>query len=187
MKALLVPFLCLVMSAPSLAQSSDHSSENEPATRDDIILYLRTVHSHDMIKKTMEAMLKPMDQMYRDQGVRDSKKPPSTAGNRYEKTMDDLMTHMPFDEMTQAMIPVYQKHFTRGDIKSLITFYSSPTGQKVLEEMPAITAESMQAMMPIMRAYLDKSRDQVQQEVKDEGKDSEKNSPPANQDTPVQQ
>lgn len=36
--------------------------------------------------------------------------------------------------MTEAMVTVYQKHFTKSDVEALIGFYSSPTGQKMLRE-----------------------------------------------------
>jgi uncharacterized protein len=178
-KLFLMAVLCVGLSAPVLAQAGD----NEPASRDDIILYLRTVHSHDMMQKTMQAMMKPMDQMFRDQFAKDGKKVPSGAEKQYNKMMDGFLKGMPIDEMTQAMIPIYQKHFNKADVSNLIAFYSSPTGQKVLDEMPAITGESMQAMMPIMRNYLDQSKDLLQQQVKE----LEKESPPAAQDAPVRQ
>jgi hypothetical protein len=79
--------------------------------------------------------------------------------------MDDMLSTMPFGEMMQAMVPVYQKHFTHGDIDSLIAFYSAPIGQKILREMPAITSEAMQSMMPIMRRQMDAVMQRVQQEM----------------------
>jgi hypothetical protein len=72
---------------------------------------------------------------------------------------------MPFDDMMQAMVPVYQKHFTKGDINAVIAFYSSPTGQKMLREMPAIMGESMQTIMPLMRKYTETMTARIQQEV----------------------
>jgi hypothetical protein len=178
MRVLAIAVLVLLWGAPVGAQAGD----NEAASRDDILLYLRAVHSHDMMEKTMQAMLKPMDQAFRDQFAKDGKKVPAGAEKQYNKMTEELLKNMPIDEMTQAMIPVYEKHFTKGDVQNLIAFYSSPTGQKVLEEMPAITGETMQAMMPIMRRYVEKSQDRVQQQVKE----LEKESGPANQDTPVQ-
>ncbi len=90
------------------------------------------------------------------------------------KMMDDMMKDMPFDEMMQAMVPSYQKHLTKGDVDSLVAFYSSPTGQKVLRELPAIMGEAMEAMMPIMRRQMDTMNQRVQQEVADMIKNSQK-------------
>jgi hypothetical protein len=161
MKVFVIAILCVTFAAPAWAQAAD----NAPATKDDVELYLRTMHTHDMIQRTMEAMLKPMHQMFKDQLANGDGAVPVDAERQFNKTMDELMKGMPFDEMMQAMIPVYQKHFTKGDLAALNAFYSSPTGQKVLEELPAITGESMQAMMPIMNKYLDNSKHRMQEEI----------------------
>jgi hypothetical protein len=89
-----------------------------------------------------------------------------------KKMMDDLFKNMPIDEITQAMIPAYQKHFTKGDIEAMNAFYSSPVGQKVLEELPAVMQEGMQAAMPIMSAYITESKGRMGQEIKEMEKDS---------------
>jgi len=167
----------LVFSTLSLAQNAD----TDPATKDQVELYLRTMHSHDMMQRMMDAMLKPMHQMLHDQFKKDGKQLPANFESRFNKMMDDLVKAMPMDEMTQAMVPAYQKHFTNGDINNLITFYSSPTGQKVLEEMPEITSEGIQAMMPIMRKYVSEWQERMQKEVKD----MEKTAPTADQDSPA--
>ena len=83
----------------------------------------------------------------------------------HTQSVDDMMKDMPFDEMMQAMVPTYQKHFTKGDLDALVVFYTSPTGQKLLREMPAITAESMTAIMPIMRQHMDAMSRRLQQET----------------------
>jgi hypothetical protein len=169
MRVFLMATLCLALSAPALAQTSD----TDPPTRDEVEIYLQTMHSHDMMQKTMEAMLKPMHQMFRDQFAKDGKALPPGAERRANKIVDEMMKGMPLDEMTQALVPVYQKHFTKGDLEKLIAFYSSPIGQKVLTEMPAITGESMEAIMPGMQKYIAESQSRMQQEVKE----LEKNAP----------
>jgi hypothetical protein len=93
------------------------------------------------------------------------------------------MKDFPWDEMLQAMVPVYQKHFTKGDIDSLVAFYSGPTGQKVLRELPAITTESMQKMMPIMQQKMEAMQQRMLQQVAEMIQNSEnkpgKNPPPS--------
>jgi uncharacterized protein len=44
-----------------------------------------------------------------------------------------------------AIVPIYQKHLTKADLEALTQFYGSPVGQKILNEMPAILSESMEA------------------------------------------
>ena len=46
------------------------------------------------------------------------------------------------DHIPADMVPVYQKHLSKSDVEEMIKFYSTPTGQKILREMPAMTAEA---------------------------------------------
>jgi uncharacterized protein len=154
---------CLAFAAPSFAQNAD----TDPATKDEIELYLRTMHSHDMIQKMMEVQSQSMRQMMHDQMLKDKTKVPTDFEARMTKLFDDLVKGMPMDDITQAMIPAYQKHFTNGDIQAMNTFYSSPVGQKVLHELPSVMQEGMQAAMPIMSSYLTKWQGRMQTEMKD--------------------
>ncbi len=47
-------------------------------------------------------------------------------------------------ELSEKMIPIYQRHFTAEEIDGLLKFYRSPLGRKVVTEMPATMAEGMQ-------------------------------------------
>jgi hypothetical protein len=149
MKMFCIAALCLAFTAPAFAQSA----ENEPASRDEVILYLQTMHSHDMMQRMMEAQSKSMQQLMHDQFA-EERQLPADFDVRMKKWMDDLTKNMPVDEMTQAMIPAYQRHFTKGDIEAMNAFYSSPVGQKVLQVLPDVTQEGLQEMMPILNKYL---------------------------------
>jgi hypothetical protein len=106
-----------------------------------------------------------MHQMAQEQCAKDKDKLPADCEARMNKFMDDAMKQVPFDEIMQATEPAYQKHFTKGDMDALIAFYSAPVGQKVLQQMPAIMAEAMESMMPIMRRSIDRMTQNVQQQL----------------------
>jgi hypothetical protein len=74
---------------------------------------------------------------------------------------DDAFRDFPVDEMIAAIIPIYQRHFTKTDLDTVISFYKSPTGQKFLKERPAMTAESMQAGQDIMLKKLPEILDRL--------------------------
>jgi hypothetical protein len=63
------------------------------------------------------------------------------------------------------MITVYQKHWTKGDVDNMIAFYSTPTGQKILTEMPQTMAEAMQAMRPVMQKHTEEMKQRLEQQV----------------------
>jgi hypothetical protein len=46
-------------------------------------------------------------------------------------------------QIMDRLVPVYQRHFTAGDVGGLLKFYRSPLGQKVVVEMPLAVAEGM--------------------------------------------
>jgi len=136
-----------------------------PATKEDVQRYLDVMHSREMMSKMLDAMTKPMHQMMHEQYERDKDKLPPDFEARTNKMIDDYLRQFPWDEIQQSMVPVYQKHFTKGDIDQMVAFYSSPTGQKLLKELPAITSESMQTMLPLMRQQIDKMTRELQQQA----------------------
>jgi len=152
---------CLVFALPGVAQQSPADA---PASKEDVQKYLDVMHSREMMTKMMDAMSKPMHQMMHEQYLKDKDKLPPDFEARMNKIMDDYMKNLPVEEMLQAMVPAYQKHFTKGDIDGLVAFYSSPTGQKVIQELPAITAEAMQSMMPIMRKQIEVMTERMQEQ-----------------------
>jgi hypothetical protein len=178
MKRLLIALACLAFavsgSVSSLAQNAD-----EPASKDDVILYLRTMHSHDMFQKIMEVQCQNMQELFRDQLLKEKGSVPPEFDTRFKKAMDDLVKGMPIDQITQAMIPAYQQHFSKSDIAAMNAFYSSPVGQKVLQELPAVMQEGSQAAMPIMSNYLTEWKTRMDKEVKDLEKSDAKTPPPA--------
>jgi uncharacterized protein len=160
-RLLIAALLCAGFSWTGLAQTA----ADAPATKEDVERYFQAVHSHDMMLKMMEAMSAPMHQTTHEQCERDKDKLPADCEERINKLLDGMMKEIPFDEMVEAMVPAYQKHFTKGDMDALIAFYSAPTGQKVLRELPAVTAEGMEAMMPIMRKSVDRMTERAEKEV----------------------
>jgi uncharacterized protein len=166
--------LALILSFTLGSVAIGQQSGDTPATKEDIQKYFEVIHSRDMTDKMMNAMLKPMQQMMHAEYVKNQDKLPADYEERMNKRMDAMVKNMPYDEMMQAMIPSYEKHLTKGDIDSLLAFYSSPTGQKVLRELPAIMAEAMQAMVPTMRKYVDGMQEQLQRETAELIKQSQK-------------
>jgi hypothetical protein len=165
--------LCFAFVPCALAQQP---TANAPATKEDVEKYLHAIHMHQRMLQMAEAMAKPMHQMVHEQYLKEKDKCnlPSDFEARMDKILDDSMKSMPWDQiMTQVMVPVYQKHFTKGDMDALIAFYSGPTGQKIWREMPQAMADSMKAMMPIMLKQNAEMIRRIHQEIqKDSGKKS---------------
>ena len=171
----LIATLCLMLAVSGSAQTV----ADTPASREDVEKYFLAVHSRETNRQVMRAMSTPLHQMIHDIYLKGQDSLPPDFEEQMNRFMDNLLAEMSFDKLEDKMIPLYQRHFTQGDLAALSEFYSSPTGQKVLKEMPSIVADSMQFTTPIMREQLDKMRERVEQQVaqlKQSVKPQEKNS-----------
>ena len=166
----LLTVVLLCVSSICFAQQDPADS---PATKEDVQRYLEVMHSREMVSKMIDAMTKPMHQMIHEQFEKDKDKLPADFETRMNKVLDDYLNTFPWDEVLQSMVPVYQKHLTKGDIDQLVAFYSTPTGQKILRELPAITAEALQAMMPILQQRVAVMTQNLKQQVAEMMKQSE--------------
>jgi uncharacterized protein len=176
----LAVLVCLFFASTSFAQQG---AADAPASKEDIEKYLDTMRTRDMMKSTLAAVAKQTHQMTHAQLEKQPNLPPDFEA-RMDKVMDDMIKDLPIDELIQAMIPAYQKHLTKGDVDALTAFYSSPTGQKVLKETPAMTADAMQAASGIVQKMMAKMQDRLQSEIAQVQKESDGNSKPQPQSTP---
>jgi hypothetical protein len=145
--------------------AAQQNPADAPATKEDIQRYLQIVHSKEMAEKMMEAMSKPLHQMVHEQYLKDKDKLPADFETRMNKRLDEYFKDLPWDEILDSMVPVYQKHLTKSDVDALVAFYSTSTGQKLMKEMPQILAESMQNMMPLMQKHIDTLNQRMQGDI----------------------
>lgn len=161
MKHLAVASILLFAFSTAFAQSGD---SNAPATKEDIENYLNVMHAHEMMEQTAGSMSKPMHEMVHQQYMKDKDKLPADFEDRMNKIMDSMFKEMPWDQMLDAEVPIYQKHFTKGDVNALIAFYSSPTGQKMMRELPQIMGETMESIMPLIQKQMESIQGRLEQE-----------------------
>ena len=155
-----------------------------PASKEDVQHLLDIMNSRDMTLKMVDAMTKPMHQTIHEQYLKEKDKLPADFEERMNKMMDDEMKSFPWDEVLDTMIPVYQKHLAKRDVDAMAAFYSGPTGQKILKEMPAIMGDAMQAMMPIIRKRMDGMTERMQEQIAEMMKNPAPKSGKATQPSP---
>ena len=68
------------------------------------------------------------------------------------------------ETMEQIFYPIYDKHFNEQELKDLVAFYTSSTGQKAIQVMPALLKESMEKSAEIMNPRLVQLINQVMDE-----------------------
>jgi len=176
MKVGLILAISFILCVPAFAQQNPADA---PATQADVEKYLDVMHSREMANQMIEAMAKPMQQMLHEQYLRHQDLLPPDYETKLNEMVQDMLKEMPWEEMMQAMVPAYQKHFTKGDMDALIAFYSTPTGQKILREMPGLMADSMQVMMPRMEQYIEKVTGRLRDEELAMLKEAEETAPPS--------
>ena len=61
------------------------------------------------------------------------------------KFWDDLRGELNAGQLTELVVPIYDRHLSHDDVKQVIAFYESPAGRKLISVQPQIVAESMKA------------------------------------------
>ena len=64
-----------------------------------------------------------------------------------DKYMQKAFNLFTIDELLDDMAGIYQRHVSRSDVDAMITFYSSPAGQHLLDAQPLILKEYMPVIM----------------------------------------
>ena len=179
-----------LISTVSAQQTTEISAEKKA-----VIAELLTVIKADMqTKEIMQAMFAQMDAMY--PSVVDSMIDGQTDLNAEQKREikqiliernssfnarfnEKFIKIINFqDYMNQVFYPLYDKFFTTEELKDLIAFYKTPTGQKSILTTPQLTGESMK----LAQEYLIPQIDGLMKELMDEDlkfAKSNKNQPPA--------
>ena len=56
---------------------------------------------------------------------------------------DRFAKKMHAEEMVDSIIVVYDRHFSLEDVQAAVTFYRTPSGQRLIKELPAVMSEGM--------------------------------------------
>jgi hypothetical protein len=168
--------IVLLVTSAGLAQQTAPSTGDTPASKEDIQKLFEVMQIHQQMRQVMDAMMKQQTTMI-DETLK--KRYPQTSADkiaRANQMIAETMKDMPMDAMLDDMIPIYQRHFSKTDIDAMSIFYASPTGQKMMREMPALTSESMQASYARMQKQMDAMTKQAEQIIK-EGQEKPKSTP----------
>jgi uncharacterized protein len=152
--------LFIILSLPALFAQS---GADAPASRDDVLKLFGVMNVRDQMRLVMESVAKQQRVMIREAVKKRAPQMGEEELAHLDQLTNDLIREMPVDDLLNDMVPVYQKHLNRSDIDAMSAFYSTPTGQKLLREMPAMTAESIQAAGPRIQAIMDQVMERAEQ------------------------
>jgi hypothetical protein len=88
-----------------------------------------------------------------------------------------MLSDYPIEDVLRDTIPIYQSHFTEADLEQILAFYSSPTGQKVLKEMPAMMAEATRVSMTRLQPILERTMGNVSARIAAMAEDNKNKEP----------
>jgi hypothetical protein len=145
--------LCLFGFSPALAQQ-----QIDGATKEDVqqLLEITGVRRNiqtlwdNMAKQAATTAAESYQRQHPDASPLQVRKAAELAGVSVQNGFKVLS----IDDLLDVIIPVYQRHLTHSEIQTIVEFYSSPAGQKMIKEMPAMMSESMQAVQPILQKRL---------------------------------
>lgn len=57
---------------------------------------------------------------------------------------DQIAGSVSGDDLVDLVVPIYDRHYERQEIRDAIAFYSSPSGKAMIAKMPEVMKESME-------------------------------------------
>jgi uncharacterized protein len=166
----------LVLSVTAAAQQAPSGA---PASRDQILKLFEVMHIRQQMRSVMQGVMKQQSSLVRDSIKQRYPQITEEEMARMDDYMLESMRDLPVDGILDDMIPVYQKHLNPPDVEAMISFYSSPTGQKLMQEMPAMTSEGMQAAYPRMQQQMEKVMRRVEERMKQKPEPKKESTPKA--------
>ena len=113
---------------------------------------LRVMHFDEMIGKMMEQQKKALGPAM--QRMLAQMKVPAEDRDRFvamqKKILDETMDTLSGPEMKADVARIYSDIFSKEELASLGSFYSTPAGQSMIAKQPQVQEKMMQAMMPRM-------------------------------------
>ena len=104
-------------------------SHAAPASKESIEKLMQVTGAGNLGQQMLAQMLPAMQQMIPDA-------PP--------EFWQSVQQEINIDEMVAMVVPIYQKHLSEEDIQSMLAFFASPAGKKLISVQPVIMQESMQ-------------------------------------------
>ncbi len=159
-------------SGATTAHAGQPAVADGPPSPEQVAKLLGLLRVRDQLEITLDAM----KQQVKDEAARSfSDKIPDPTPEQLKRVdlmVDEVFRDVSLDDLIQDLVPVYQRHLTRSDVRALIAFYSSPPGQKILREQSAMMKESMQvagaSQQKRMEALLAKLEVRMQQLIAQE-------------------
>lgn len=92
--------------------------------------------------------------------------PSSNAAQAQDKTFDLFSQYLNWDRIKDDVISIYAETYTEDEMKGIIAFYRSPSGQALLKRQPELLQRTLEMTQKWMREILPKIQEQAKQPPK---------------------
>jgi hypothetical protein len=167
-KTLLILVSLVLIAISAFAQQAAATkplTADAPATKAQILKFMDLMHVKPQIGQMFDGM-RAQARLGAEQGFK--QKVPNATPSQLEKVdaiSDEAFNGFPIEELLEAMVPIYQRHLSKADLNSIITFYSSPVGQRLVKELPAMMTEGMQAGGEIGRTRMAEANRKIEEKI----------------------
>ncbi|MHA6493536.1 DUF2059 domain-containing protein [Pseudomonas borbori] len=155
--------LLLACSPLALADASSHAADAER--------FLQLAHADKLAVPVFAQVQQMFAQRFAETNAPQSKQ--ALLESYQAKANVALNSAVGWDKLKPDMVKLYTRNFNEQELKDLIAFYESPLGQKVLQKMPTLTAESAQ----LTQSKLDNAVPQVNKLLDDMTRELEAKQP----------
>jgi hypothetical protein len=111
---------------------SFHQGENKNAKYRDIRKLFKIQKTEEMTKQMIGQLIQAIAE--------------KVPADKKQQFAEIIKNEVNFSELTELMIPIYDRHFTHVEIKEILFFYETPSGEKLITSQPKIMQDSIGAI-----------------------------------------
>jgi hypothetical protein len=175
--------LALLFACPLLGQqeSSDApDSSSPPPTRAEVVKFMEVMQVRQRLQSQVQTQQEEIKTVTHNMFNRVLPDATPAQKAKFEdivaSALGGMFTNYPIEDVLRDMIPIYQSHFSESDLNQIVNFYSSRVGQKVIKEMPAMSAEAMRVSYIRLQPKIDEMMKNLDTRIREIADDGESNS-----------
>ncbi|TKB46005.1 DUF2059 domain-containing protein [Ferrimonas sediminicola] len=117
----------------------------------ELIDVMQMESSTDATYEQMDGMMKGLSAQM---GIKPEEQP--IYDRFYEKMTELFKEEVSWQKLSPVMVESYQKHFTEREIREMLAFYKTETGQSIIAKQPLVMQEAAMASQQIIRVLMPK-------------------------------
>ncbi|UYQ92261.1 DUF2059 domain-containing protein [Chitinophaga horti] len=130
MKRIIITLICCAFAAGVSAQEAAKDTSKRPLIREVMELTNMTKMAGEMAGAMLDN--------FSNSGL-------GLSEDILQKLKTEIKKEIQTSNLADIFIPIYERHYEKNELQDLIRFYKTPTGRKMINTMPQVMNEAMQA------------------------------------------